>query len=258
MNLQMEPRVALGFTSASQIVRRVTEHWGALNLYCAACPSDGVEATPANTKAVDYRCGGCGAGYQLKAGRGWSEARIPDAGYEAMIGAIRAGGTPNLLVLQYSADWKVRNLLLVPSFFFTESAIERRSPLAATARRAGWIGCNILLSAIAADGKLRLVADSVESPALAVRNQYNHVRALSQLKPDVRGWTLDVLRIVRRLNRATFNLADVYRYEIELAALHPQNQNVRAKIRQQLQVLRDMGFIRFEGQGEYTVVGEVT
>ena len=36
------------------------------------------------------------------------------------------------------ATWEVRDLLLIPSFMFSESAVIKRKPLAATARRAGW------------------------------------------------------------------------------------------------------------------------
>ncbi len=170
-----------------------------------------------------------------------------------MIAAIRADATPNLLVMQYSPDWKVRNLLLIPSFFFTESAIEKRRPLAPTARRAGWVGCNILLRAIAEDGKLRLVRDYVGIAPELVRSQYQRIRELARLAPEVRGWTLDVLRAVRNLKQQSFTLAQVYQSEPELALLHPQNQNVRAKIRQQLQVLRDLGFIRFHSRGCYSM-----
>jgi type II restriction enzyme len=171
-----------------------------------------------------------------------------------MIAAIRTGLTPNLIVMQYSSDWKVRNLLLVPSFFLTESAIEKRPPLSPAARRAGWVGCNILLRAIANDGKLRLVRDSITTPPELVRRQYERVRDLGQIPPEVRGWTLDVLRTVRNLNRGSFTLAEVYESESELATLHPENQNVRAKIRQQLQVLRDLRLIRFDGRGCYSML----
>jgi hypothetical protein len=34
--------------------------------------------------------------------------------------------------------WLVRNLILVPHFVFTASAVEKRKPLTATARRAGF------------------------------------------------------------------------------------------------------------------------
>jgi hypothetical protein len=39
----------------------------------------------------------------------------------------------------------VENVILIPRFAFPLSAIEKRKPLAETARRAGWVGCNILL-----------------------------------------------------------------------------------------------------------------
>lgn len=254
MRLEMTPDLAIGLKSGAQIARRVTEAWGTQNLYCAACPTDKVDATPPNTKAVDFRCRNCGAGYQLKAGRAWSETRVPDAAYSAMIAAIRTDATPSLLVMQYSPAWTVKNLLLIPAFFLTESAIERRPPLALTARRAGWVGCNILLRAIADDGKLRLIQDSTAVAPALVRSQYDRIRQLRQLTPDVRGWTLDVLREVRKLGGRAFTLSEVYQFEPTLAALHPNNRNVRAKIRQQLQVLRDIGILRFEQRGRYSVV----
>lgn len=153
--------------------------------------------------------------------------------------------------LQYTANWHVRNLIIVPSFFFSPAAIEKRKPLAPTARRAGWIGCNILLSAIADIGKIRVVSDGHAAEVAAVRQQYATVRPLAKLDAEVRGWTLDVLRIVRQLGQRKLSITDAYQFAPELSRLHPNNRNVRPKIRQQLQVLRDLGFIRFLGRGEY-------
>lgn len=48
-----------------------------------------------------------------------------------------------------------------------------------------------------------------------------------------------------------FTLSDVYAHEAALAALYPGNHNVRPKIRQQLQVLRDRGWLEFNGRGTY-------
>jgi Dam-replacing HTH domain len=42
-------------------------------------------------------------------------------------------------------------------------------------------------------------------------------------------------------------------FEPRLAALYPGNNNVRPKIRQQLQVLRDRGWLEFLGRGRYRV-----
>jgi len=50
------------------------------------------------------------------------------------------------LLLNYDlARLAVSNVFVVPKHFFVREIIEERKPLAPTARRAGWIGCNILL-----------------------------------------------------------------------------------------------------------------
>ncbi|MEG1603603.1 MAG: hypothetical protein RR340_08305, partial [Cloacibacillus sp.] len=50
---------------------------------------------------------------------------------------------------------------------------------------------------------------------------------------------------------AEFTLAQIYDFEEKLSAIHPENNNIRAKIRQQLQILRDRGLIEFAGRGRY-------
>ena len=70
----------------------------------------------------------------------------------------------------------------------------------------------------------------------------------------MRGWTLDVLNIVRSLGKDEFSLAEVYQHTNALARLHPANRHVRDKIRQQLQVLRDLGFLEFRRRGEYGII----
>src|SRR5512137_2847665 len=161
----MDPTCAIGFKSRCQTARRVSEAWAGVNLYCAACESDRLASLPSNTEAVDFGCMKCGAQYQLKAMRRWNERRVPDAGYDAMMRALMNDSTPNLLLMHYSDDWLVRNLLLVPSFFFSPAAVQKRNPLGSSARRAGWIGCNILLSEIADDGKIRIISQGIPEPA---------------------------------------------------------------------------------------------
>jgi type II restriction enzyme len=48
-----------------------------------------------------------------------------------------------------------------------------------------------------------------------------------------------------------FTLADVYAHANALAKLHPKNAHIRDKIRQQLQVLRDLGLLEFLTPGSY-------
>jgi type II restriction enzyme len=69
--------------------------------------------------------------------------------------AIIEDRTPNLFVLHYDLNtWAVRTVLLVPHFAFALSAVERRKPLALTARRAGWVGFNILLDKIPVNARI--------------------------------------------------------------------------------------------------------
>jgi len=251
MNTRMDTTCSTGLRSPSQITRRVTESWARENLYCVACEADRVTPLPHNSKARDFTCAKCSAAYQLKSLKTWSDRRVPDAGYDAMMQALRSDVVPNLLVMQYTDNWLVHRLLLIPSFFFSPSAVERRKPLTSTARRDGWIGCNILLSEIAEDGKIPVILQGAPVAPAVVREQYEAVRPLAEIHTATRGWTLDVLRMVRRLGQRRFALNDMYAYERDLCALYPNNRNVRAKIRQQLQVLRDLGFIGFEGKGWY-------
>jgi type II restriction enzyme len=56
---------------------------------------------------------------------------------------------------------------------------------------------------------------------------------------------------VEKIKNKEFSLDEVYAFEEVLKAKHPANNNVRAKIRQQLQYLRDKGVIEFLGRGRY-------
>ncbi|WP_370627362.1 hypothetical protein [Brevundimonas sp. PAMC22021] len=73
----------------------------------------------------------------------------------------------------------------------------------------------------------------------------------SEGKQNARGWLLAVMKAVEAVGRPEFTLADVYAHEAALAALYPGNNHVRPKIRQQLQVLRDRGWLAFNGRGVY-------
>ena len=75
--------------------------------------------------------------------------------------------------------------------------------------------------------------------------------------PQSEGWYEDVKSCVERLGN-TFTLAQVYDFEDELHEKHPENNNVQAKIRQQLQELRNNSVIEFLQAGVYRKVGSTT
>jgi len=182
-------------------------------------------------------------------------ARLRDAAYRPMIQRAKANQSPHFAFLGYENQrWRVWNLLLVPGHFITPDVIQRCRPLTAGAQRAGWVGCNILAGRIPADGRLAAVDDGRVVPVAEVRLGWERFAYLAKAKADERGWTVDVLRCVREMGAREFALREFYDlFEEELAARHPANRNVEPKIRQQLQVLRDRGIVRFLGRGRYVI-----
>lgn len=252
MELSLSWELARGYRSRSQQVRVVTEAWAKDNLYCPVCDSPAIKPLPVNTRAIDFSCPECPSKFQLKATHQRIGKRVQDAEYNTMIDALRMERFPHLFVLHYdSASHRVHNVLLIPKFMLSISSIIPRKPLSANARRAGWVGCSISLENVPSDGRIAVVSEGGVSPAAVVREHFRRVTPLEALPVKKRGWTLDVLNVLRHLNLTMFALDDVYRFEETLAAMHPENRHVRDKIRQQLQVLRDLGYIRFLGRGEY-------
>lgn len=243
------------YKSASQRARIGTEAWGAVNFFCPVCRSPRLNIASRNTAAVDYRCPKCASPFQLKSQSKPFGTKILDAAYSEMKRAILSDRTPNLYVLHYDlTQWAVRTVILIPHFAFALSAIECRPPLGPNARRAGWIGCNILLNKIPQDARIPIVESGRARTASEVRQAYKRLRPLEQLKVESRGLTLDVLNVVRSLNKKEFSLSDIYAHADDLAKLHPKNAHVLDKIRQQLQVLRDLRLLQFLSPGSYRLL----
>jgi type II restriction enzyme len=254
MNLSLPTEGLSKYKSASQRARISSESWAAENLYCPRCTSNRLDQLPGNTPVVDFQCCNCDSGYQLKSGNHTFRNKLTDGAYSQMHAAILGGKTPNLFLLHYQQNpLSVASLLFIPDFAFTLSALERRKPLAATARRAGWVGCNILLSHIPQDAQIGVVNEKRPVPPGDVRRAFNKLKPLASLKPGKRGWTLDVLNVVRSLGKSEFQLPEIYALENSLKELHPDNRHIQPKIRQQLQVLRDLGLLKFLGDGSYHI-----
>jgi len=244
--------VALKYKSQCQVARHLTQSWARDNLYCVACPSDTLLPTREGTPSIDFFCPNCHETFQLKSLRHPFGRKIVDSAYEPMMSSIHSGTVPNFLFLNYDPhSWTVNTLFAVPKHFFTPSIIEQRKPLSDTARRKGWIGCNIVLSNIPDDGRITLVLNQTPCNPRIVRAQWKRFTFLQDSSLSLRGWTVDVLACVRNLQSKSFDLSEVYTFEKHLQKLHPDNKNIRPKIRQQLQILRDKGIIEFTSRGMY-------
>jgi type II restriction enzyme len=148
----------------------------------------------------------------------------------------------------------VNDFLIIPKHFFQSEIIERRKPLAETAKRAGWTGCNIDLQRIPELGRIFLVKNSIIADRKTVLEMWHKTVFLRGKSVEAKGWTLDVLKCLDRIGSAEFSLSDVYKFEEELKSKHPDNNFIKDKIRQQLQTLRDMNIIEFVSRGKYKKV----
>jgi type II restriction enzyme len=152
---------------------------------------------------------------------------------------------------------EVQNFIVIPKQFFVPDIIEERRPLSPSARRAGWIGCNIRLDGIPNAGRIFVVRNGHIEPTKDVIAKWKQTLFLRDQR-DLRskGWLLSIMRCIDSIQRNVFSLQDVYAFEPELMAAYPDNQHVRPKIRQQLQVLRDKNYLIFLGNGTYQLAAQ--
>ena len=261
MNLQMDPSAGAGYSSSSQIARRVSEDWAARNLFCLACSSARILSEPPNRAVLDYRCPECSAEYQLKSQHSAFGTSVNNSAYGKKIEAVDQGRAPHYVFLRYSTPaWRVTDLFVVPGHFFTRAVVEERPPLKKGARREGWVGSKILLNELPAEAQVSVVDSGIVRNAADVRSDW---KKFDFLRLDSRahgGWGAEILSCVRRLYAATgnqeFTLQDFYaQFTDELARRHPENHHGEPKIRQQLQVLRKGNVLKFLGKGRYRVIG---
>jgi type II restriction enzyme len=139
--------VAAPFVSSAQIARVALETWASFNLYCLDCASDALDPLPNNTPVADFKCFVCDRTYQLKAKDGRFGLRITGAAYQPTIDYIRRGEMPEHIFVEFDKRFSTVVFVdAIPGRLITADRVIPRKPLAATARRAGWQGCTIVIS----------------------------------------------------------------------------------------------------------------
>ena len=251
MNFKLNIGLTGGYKNSSQKIRVMTEAWVADNIFCPVCGSPHVSHLSNNLPVADIVCPHCGENFELKSKSSTISNKITDGAYSTMIERINSISNPELFIMQYSKNLEVVNLTLIPKFFFVPSIIEKRKPLSENARRAGWTGCNILLSKVPEQAKITIIKNQICADVDLVVGQYAKLRQLQTNNISGRGWLMDILNCVNSIKSSDFFLDDIYGFAGQLKLKHPDNQHIQAKIRQQLQLLRDKGFIEFLGNGHY-------
>jgi type II restriction enzyme len=243
-----------GYVSGSQRARIFTESWVAAHLFCPSCGARRVTRFLANRPVADFHCASCLEEFELKSQRGRFGPKVLDGAYGAKLERLASDISPNLMLMTYDlARFSVTDLFFVPKQFFTARIIEARPALKPTARRAGWIGSKIVLRDVPESGKVWLVRSGEVLPRGDVLARWRSTLFLRDASAGARGWLIEVMKCAEALGRESFELADMYGFEDRLSPIYPGNNNVRPKIRQQLQVLRDRGWLEFLGRGRYRV-----
>lgn len=249
----MNVEIAKNYKNKSQIARVLTENWLLKNGFCPSCENDLTEVSN-NARVHDFSCLACNNEFELKSFNGKTPLKVNDGAYESMIKRILDTNNPHFFFLGYDQYYSVINCFAVPNYLFQPTCIEKRKPLALTAKRAGWVGCLIKLDQIPKIGKINLIENGKWIQRGLVKNAWDKTKFLvEQTNVNLRGWTLDVLTCIEKLN-TEFSLNELYRFEKWFQDRHPDNNHVKDKIRQQLQILRDKGLVEFVKPGVYRVI----
>ncbi|OHA19702.1 MAG: restriction endonuclease [Candidatus Taylorbacteria bacterium RIFCSPHIGHO2_02_FULL_47_18] len=256
MKTTFDAQLVTNYKSQSQKARVLTEQWVDESVFCPNCGHLNINKYPNNQPAADFFCSNCKEDYELKSQQNEIGTKIVDGAYRTMIERLQSSSNPNLFLLNYDLhSLSVINFFVVPKHFFVPEIIEKRRPLAKTARRAGWIGCNILLHNIPQIGKIFFIKNKQIETKEKVLAEWRKTLFLREEKEiSTKCWLLDIIRSIENLKKPNFSLDDIYAFEEELSKSHPQNKHIKDKIRQQLQILRDRGYLEFLGPGRYRII----
>lgn len=252
MNLHFETNLADSYKSQSQKIRVLSEAWVQREIYCPNCGYASINKYKNNNPASDFYCSICQENYELKSQKKHNLTKIIDGAYSSMINLIEQNRNPNLFILKYdSFNLVVSDLVVIPRHFFTSSIIEKRKELSQSARRKGWVGCNILVDKIPSEGKIPLVSDKISITKEIVESQWKKTLFLQKQNKDSKNWIIEIMNCINILNKQIFSIDEIYVFEGHLKCIFPYNQHIKAKIRQKLQILRDTQYLDFLGNGMY-------
>ena len=250
MNLDFDLNISLNYKSLAQKIRVMTEAWTKRNIFCPNCGGI-IKKFPNNYPAGDFYCEDCKEEFELKSKKNTFGNLIVDGAYSIMSEKIRSLTIPNFFLLNYdSQNYKVINFFVIPRHFFTLDILHKREPLSSNARRAGWIGCNILIGEIPSSGKIYYVRDQQEEAKEDIIKKWKTTLFLRE-EEKLKGWILDIMKCIDKIKKEEFELQDLYNFETYLQKKYPQNKHIKDKIRQQLQFLRDKGYLIFLERGKY-------
>ena len=255
MDLFFNQDLAVQYKNQSQKIRVLTENWVDSQIFCPSCGIN-IENFENNKPVADFYCPKCLEEFELKGKKGNVGNKILDGAYRTMIERLKSANNPNFFLLNYKpSSLEVLDFFIIPKHFFIPEIIEKRKPLSENAKRAGWTGCNILLKNIPQSGKIFYIKNKkIENKKKVLENWKRTLFLREEKDIKLKGWTLDIMNYVEKIEKQEFLLDEIYKFENELQNKYPDNKHIKDKIRQQLQFLRDKGYLEFKGRGKYKLI----
>lgn len=248
----LDKKLALDYKNNSQKIRVMSESWAKENIFCPNCGLN-ISNYENNKPVADFYCKNCLEDFELKSKKGKIGKKIPAGAYSKITERLESLEKPNFFFMGYLLeDYFISDFFVVPKYFFIPEIIEKRKALSENAKRAGWIGSNILFSKIPNSGKIYYIENGKEFSKKEVLEKWQKTAFVKEIKKDeLKGWIFDILNCVESLSKKEFELKEIYQFEKDLKILHPENKNIKAKIRQQLQFLRNKNYLKFLEKGKY-------
>jgi len=239
------------YKSNSQKIRVLTESWVNEYIHCPSCGNN-LSEYQNNKPVADFYCSKCKEDFELKSKSGNSLGKvIADGAYNSMIERITSDTSPHFFFLNYDKNtYDIINFVATPSYMFVPEMIIKRKK--GIPNRANYFMCNIDISSIPNSGKVYYVKDTKKQNKDKILEEWNKTSFLEEtLNIKSKGWLLDIIKCIERIDKKYFTLNDLYQFENDLRLKYPENNNIQAKVRQQLQILRDKNYLKFESRGKY-------
>ncbi len=244
--------VSTWLRSPSQRIRKMTESWAGEHIFCPAC-WDQIIHYGNNKPVADFYCEKCCEDFELKAKKAENIGKIvPDGSYKTMIQRLESSTNPSFFFLTYKPNFEVSNFLIIPKFFIRPENIIKAPRVLKD--RGDYMMCNISLVGIPESGKIFYIRNTEPIDKKQVLQNWEKTCFLEKSKGEAKGWLLDIIQCIESLWTKEFTLNDMQQFEPLLKQKHPNNNFIPDKIRQQLQVLRDKGYLEFKGRGKYRVL----
>ena len=198
-----------------------------------------------NKPVADLFCPNCHEQYELKSKNQKTIGNsVPDGAYHTMLERIQSDTNPNFFFLAYKkADYSIQQLVLVPKHFITPDMIIPRNK--GIKNRPHHIMCSINLVPLPESGKIFLIDNSrIIEPEIVLKKWQSNLFLRNQ-NAERKGWLLAIMKCIDQLPRRIHIVTNRMNLKTKLSIQFPQNNHIKDKIRQQLQILRDQNMIEF-------------